>query len=79
MDLATLQEKKLTAAVNKIEFTVLYIPGVTQDEDIYQASHEKLGVSSYGSTREEALENAKLQAKAELMDKFHIVDELLKN
>ena len=70
-------EKKVKRAVKKISFETTYLPGVTEKLDMYKAEFEPLGVTSYGSSVDEALLNAQIQAEAELMVNSALVEKLL--
>lgn len=69
--------KNIKKAVDCIKFEITYLPGVTEDLDLYQASFEPLGVSSYGSSKEEAIKNAQIQAEQELIANSLVLSQLL--
>lgn len=68
---------KIKKAVFKIQFNLTYLPGVTEDLDLYQASFEPLGVSAYGNNQEEAIKNAQIQAEQELISNGLVLRQLL--
>lgn len=69
--------RNIKKAVFKIQFDLTYLPGVTEDLDLYQASFAPLGVSAYGYNQEEAIKNAQIQAEQELIANSLVLKELL--
>jgi hypothetical protein len=67
LDVLSRTEDKAKAAANLIDYDISYIPGVTEDMDLYNVSNEALGVSCYGPTKEKAMISAKNEAVAQLM------------
>ena len=67
-------EDKAKFIASKMEFEVEYIPGELESEDMYCAKFDSLDVSSYGSTKEEAIENAKMQVIATFLQKPSLMD-----
>lgn len=70
--------KKSEAAAKLINFDLRYIPGVDEDLDIYCAYHELMSIYCYGSTKEEAINSARLEAAARLSEDSSLTEELLK-
>ena len=62
-----------------IKLETKYIPGITEDLDIYQAFNSSLGVSCYGPTVQKAKESARREAQAILMENSGLVEKILAN
>lgn len=60
-------EKLAEEKVNLINLEISYIKAEFEEEDLYRAVNEEFEVDSYGGTREEAIENAKIFLKEYLI------------
>lgn len=76
--MSTLENKEQLVKfhVNKVKFTLDYIPGELESEDQYSATNEKFDVCSFGHTREEAIANAKIQLQSVIMSDFSLFKKL---
>jgi len=61
------QEKMAKFAAESVIYHVSYVPGEDESYDLYVATYAPLNISSYGSTKEEALMYAKEQLKSFLI------------
>jgi hypothetical protein len=79
MDIFKRIEKKAEIAAQAINFDLRYIPGVDEDLDIYCAYHELMNIYCYGATKEEAVNSARQEAAARLMENSELTNSLLKS
>ena len=61
------QEKMAQFAAENVIYNISYIPGEDEVSDLYLAVYEPLNISSYGSSKEEALSYAQEQLKSFLI------------
>ena len=61
------QEKMAKYISEMVIYDIQYVPGSDEDFDLFVATYEPLNISSYGTTKEEALMYAKEQLKSMLI------------
>lgn len=76
MDILSKIQLKVQSKVKTLKFEVQYLPGEDSESDSYRAFHDKLKVSCYGPTKDEAIASAKMEAEAILMGKPSLIENL---
>jgi hypothetical protein len=72
-------EKRVRRAVEVIDFEVNYYSGVTEDLDIYEVSCASLEIKCFGPTELKAIESAKADALAKLMENAALTEKILRS
>jgi hypothetical protein len=79
MDIFNRIHEKAKQAAQNIHFDLQYIPGLDEDLDTYCAFHEAMSIFCYGPTKEAAMQAARTEAAARIVDDDELMTLLIKN
>jgi hypothetical protein len=67
MDILKIIESKAKQNLKSYKFDIEYIPGITEEDDVYVASNKELKIECFGKSEESAISSAKKEAIIILM------------
>jgi hypothetical protein len=79
MDLLRRFELKAKKAAELVPFTLVYHPGLTEDEDKYEvvSAHKDLTIHCFGENEDQAYCSAVMEAEGQLMGDMTLADKII--